>query len=83
MVRASAVRAAGAVWGPLVPYWRIVRLLPGVSAPMALGVAAGVALGVLLPLGSTLATGALVGAVPAAIAGGPDLAGGPRGELRS
>jgi ABC-type multidrug transport system fused ATPase/permease subunit len=41
---------------------------------MTLGVAAGVALGVLLPLGSTLATGALVGAVPAAIAGGPDSA---------
>ncbi|MGH2353200.1 MAG: ATP-binding cassette domain-containing protein, partial [Chloroflexota bacterium] len=39
---------------------------------MTVAVAAGVALGVLLPLASTLAIGELVGAVPAAITGGPD-----------
>ena len=50
-----------AVWAAIAPYWRIVRLLPGVSAPMTLAV--GVALGALLPLATTLATGALIGAV--------------------
>src|SRR5919202_2370056 len=66
------VRRAGAVLGSIAPYWRIARLLPGVSLPMTLALAAGVALGVALPLTSTFATGALVGATPAAIAGGPD-----------
>jgi ABC-type multidrug transport system fused ATPase/permease subunit len=70
MVRAAS--AVGAVWGPIAPYWRIVRLLPGVSAPMTLGLAAGVGLGALLPLGTTFAVGALVGAVPAAMADGVD-----------
>ena len=70
MVRVASV--GGAVWGTIAPYWRMARLLPGVSLPMTLGVAAGVALGVALPLASIFATGALVGAVPAAIAGGPD-----------
>ncbi|MGH2355001.1 MAG: hypothetical protein ACRDJN_25615, partial [Chloroflexota bacterium] len=75
MVRGgSARRVVGAVWGPIVPYWRIVRLLPQVDLPRTLVLAVGVGLGVLLPLGSTLATGTLVGAVPAAIAGGPDSA---------
>ena len=63
-----------AVWGPLAPYWRIVRLLPGVSLPLTLTLAAGVALGVVLPLASTRATGTLVGVVPEAITGGPDSA---------
>src|SRR5919109_2705519 len=70
MVRAAS--AVGAVWGPIAPYGRIVRLLPGVSAPMTLGLAAGVGLGALLPLGTTFAVGALVGAVPAAMADGVD-----------
>ena len=61
-----------AFWGSIAPYWRIARLLPYVSLPMTLALAAGVALGVLFPLAGTLATGALVGAVPAAIGAGPD-----------
>jgi ABC-type multidrug transport system fused ATPase/permease subunit len=56
----------------LVPYWRIARLLPGVSGRLALGVAVGVLLGAGLPVVATVATGALVGAVPAAVAAGPD-----------
>ncbi|HEX2035141.1 MAG TPA: ATP-binding cassette domain-containing protein [Chloroflexota bacterium] len=59
-------------WESLVPYWRIVRLLPGVSLPLTLAVAGGVIAGALLPLAATLATGVLVGAVPDAVAGGPD-----------
>src|SRR5919109_5392953 len=68
----SIVPPVRALWGSIEPYWRIVRLLPAVSAPMTLALAAGVALGVVLPLAGTLATGALVGAVPAAISDGPD-----------
>jgi ABC-type multidrug transport system fused ATPase/permease subunit len=72
MVRvASASGGIGAAWGAVAPYWRIMRLLPGVSLPLTLALAAGIGLGVLLPLANTFATGTLVGAVPAAIRDGP------------
>ncbi|MDQ3702083.1 MAG: ABC transporter ATP-binding protein/permease, partial [Chloroflexota bacterium] len=61
-----------ALWGSVAPYWRIVRLLPGVSRPLTLVVVIGVLVNALLPVAGTLATGALVGAVPAAVAAGPD-----------
>jgi ABC-type multidrug transport system fused ATPase/permease subunit len=63
---------ARAVWGAIAPYWGIVRLLPAVSAPLTLALAAGVALGALLPLGAIFAAGALIGSVPAAIVEGPN-----------
>jgi len=61
-----------AFWASIRPYWRIARLLPGVNGPSTLLAAAGVVLGAQLPLAATIATGALIGAVPAAVAAGPD-----------
>jgi ATP-binding cassette, subfamily B, bacterial len=68
----SARRVADSAAATVAPYWRVVRLLPPADLARTLALAVGVALGVLVPLGSTLATGALVGAVPAAVAAGPD-----------
>ena len=64
--------ALAGILGSVAPYWRIVRLLPVVSVPLSLALLGCVALGVIVPLAATLTTGALVGAVPDAVAGGPD-----------
>ena len=64
--------ALAGILGSVATYWRIVRLLPVVSAPLSLALLGCVALGVIVPLAATLTTGALVGAVPDAVAGGPD-----------
>src|SRR5919199_6577494 len=61
--------------------FQIVALLPRVNAPLAGLVGALAVLGPVLALAFTLATGALVGATPAAVAGGFDSPAGHRALL--
>jgi len=48
-----------------------VRLLPGVSRPLAYLAFTGVAIGVVLPIAMTLSIGALIGSIPAVVEQGP------------
>jgi len=57
--------------------WRTVRLLPGISRPLTALLGLAVAAGVVLPLGFLVASAALVGAVPGAVADG---LGSPAGD---
>src|SRR5688500_9564821 len=50
----------------------LLRQLPAVSRPLTIGAAACVLFTAGLPLGATLASGALVGRIPAAVEGGLD-----------
>ena len=54
----------------------LMRMLPQVSAPLTIAAAATVLLSAALPLGTTLASGRLVDAVPAALRGGWDAVAG-------
>jgi len=54
----------------------LMRMLPQVSAPLTIAAVATVLLSAALPLGTTLTSGRLVGAVPAALRGGWDAVAG-------
>ena len=56
----------------IVPYWKIVALLPRVSPRLTVALATAVGFAAVLPVARTLAAGLLVGSVPAALAAGPD-----------
>lgn len=74
----NPVHRHAALWPALAGLFHIVRLLPEVSLPLTASVTVGVLAGAVLPFGFTLATGALVGAVPQAIGNGFD---SPDGRL--
>ncbi len=78
--RRADARAVGPWRRPLPPALggtiAVLRLLPRVSRPMTLALAAGIFLATLLPLAALVVGGLLVGSVPAAVRGGLDSASG-------